>query len=177
MSDAPVSDAVLADWIGVSARHVRELAERELVVKVGRNRFDLKASVARYAGNLRATAAGRSAEGDIDLVTERALLARQQRIGQEMKNEVTRGSLVSIDMVLGATAAQARRVRNKLLSIPSKVASRAAALRSAEPIRALFEDEVIQALGELTDGGEGHVPLEEARAAFRDRFRVEVNDA
>lgn len=169
MAEKPVTDAVLADWLGVSDRMVRDLAERDLVVKVGRNRYGLKASVQRYAANIRATAAGRSAEGDIDLVTERALLARQQRIGQEIKNDLATGSVVPLDDVIAGVTAQNHRVRNKLLAIPAEVAPRAAVLKSADEVRALIEDEIVQALQELTDGRED-VSLDQARAEFSERY-------
>lgn len=170
-----VSDQVLATWLGVTPRTVRELAERDIIERVGRNKYDLRASVTAYAANLRAVAAGRSAEGDIDLPTERALLARQQRIGQEMKNDLVRGDVVLIDVVMGATIAQYAKVRNKLLALPAKVAQQAAALRQAEPVRALIEREVVQALDELTSGAEGRITLDEARAAFLKRFGVKSN--
>jgi phage terminase Nu1 subunit (DNA packaging protein) len=54
-----VSAQVLADWCGVSTRHVGQLTASGVLVKVGRG-YDLKASITRYMARLREQAAGRS---------------------------------------------------------------------------------------------------------------------
>lgn len=63
----------------------------------------------RYIRKLREEAAGRSTNGEIDLPTERALLAREQRIGQKIKNNVALGAYAPIEALTDvlANAAQA----------------------------------------------------------------------
>ena len=60
-----------------------------------------------YCGRLREQAAGRlgSEVGGLDLVQERAALARAQRIAQDMKNAVSRGEFAPIGLLADVLAA------------------------------------------------------------------------
>lgn len=63
-----------------------------------------------YIRKLREMAAGRAAEGGVDLATERARLAREQADKVAMQNAVTRGELtptVVLEQVLTACASKA----------------------------------------------------------------------
>jgi len=60
------------------------------------------------------------------------------------------GSVAEIDDVVVAVASELALVRNRLLNIGSKVAPRLVALRSAEEIKEMIDEEVIAALNELT---------------------------
>jgi phage terminase Nu1 subunit (DNA packaging protein) len=55
-----VNSQTLADWCGISTRHVAQLAAEGVLVKVSRGRFDLQQSVTKYMADLREKAAGRS---------------------------------------------------------------------------------------------------------------------
>lgn len=58
-----------------------------------------------YCAGLREQAAGRSSEaGGLDLVQERAALAREQRVRLEMLNATTRGEYAPIDLLGDALA-------------------------------------------------------------------------
>ena len=70
-----------------------------------------------YCGHMREIAAGRFAAGDIDLATERALLAREQREKIAMQNAVTRGELAPRALLTQVLAAVAPRVCGLLESI------------------------------------------------------------
>lgn len=70
-----------------------------------------------YCRNLREVAAGRLAAGDIDLATERALLAREQREKIAMQNAVTRGELAPRALLTQVLAATAPKVCGLLESI------------------------------------------------------------
>lgn len=70
-----------------------------------------------YCGNLREVAAGRLAAGDIDLATERAMLARVQREKIEMQNAVTRGELAPRSLLTQVLAAAAPKMCGLLESI------------------------------------------------------------
>lgn len=62
-----------------------------------------------YVARLREQAAGRYTDGPLDLVQERAALAREQRAGLEIKNAVLRGEYASVALLsqVLATASQA----------------------------------------------------------------------
>lgn len=108
------------DLIGVSQQTVSELLARGVLTQ-GES---AGAWLLEYCGHLREVAAGRYAAGDIDLATERALLAREQRTRLEMQNAVTRRELtptVVLEQVLAGTAAK---VAGVLDAIPGMVRRR-----------------------------------------------------
>ncbi|NDV88790.1 hypothetical protein GTW51_19015 [Aurantimonas aggregata] len=79
-------------------------------------------------------------------------------------------AVVEIDDVVMAVVGEYSLVRNKLLNISSKIAPRAAALRSAEEIKALIDGEIATALEELTLDGHGSVGSDELRRDMQRRL-------
>jgi len=75
--------------VGISQPAVSGLIARGVLVAGGTAGEWIMA----YCDHLREMAAGRAAEGGLDLATERAGLARAQREKVEMQNAVTRGEL------------------------------------------------------------------------------------
>lgn len=88
MLDQPVSQAEFAAMIGVSEARASQLVSEGVIVRGDTAQEWLVA----YCERLRDQAAGRLGEGagGLDLVQERAALAREQRIGQAIKNGVAR---------------------------------------------------------------------------------------
>lgn len=88
----------MCSWLGISKVALHDMRKRGVCEMVSRDRWNVKATVQAVTRHYRDIAAGRksdSAEQDApDLVTERALLARAQREGVEMSNEVERGNLI-----------------------------------------------------------------------------------
>ena len=66
-------------------------------------------------------AAGRATDGTIDLPTERALLARSQREGQTIKNEVARGTYAPIDVLADVLANASQSVVDHLNQLPAGI--------------------------------------------------------
>lgn len=118
--DIEVTASELADFLKVSKRAVSDFVERGIVVKTDRNRFDLRQSVQTYCEHLRMTAAGRGGDGADVLTAERARLAREQADQTAMKNAAMRGDLVSIVDIRHEWASISRRIRNGMLSVPSR---------------------------------------------------------
>ncbi|WP_333710356.1 terminase small subunit [Malikia spinosa] len=77
-----------------------------------------------YIRHLREQAAGRAASGDLDLATERAMLAREQRVRIEMQNAVTRGELAPMILMEEVLAKTASKVAGVLDAIPGMVRRR-----------------------------------------------------
>jgi hypothetical protein len=69
---------------------------------------------------------------------------------KQLEYDTKSGAVVLVEEVATAVVAEFARVRNKLLNIPTRVAPRAAMLKSADEVRALLEDEIALALAELT---------------------------
>ena len=89
---------------------------------------------------------------------------------RQLEFDVKSGAVVPIDTVIAGIVEQSSRIRNKLLNIATRVAPRAAVLRSAEEVRALVEAEVTLVLQELTLDGQGRVSLDDVRGDIRERF-------
>ncbi len=77
-----------------------------------------------YIRHLREMAAGRAASGDLDLATERALLAREQRVKIEMQNAVTRGELAPVALIEEVLTKAASKVAGVLDAIPGMIRRR-----------------------------------------------------
>ena len=103
--DAPISQAEFAQIVGVSEARVSQLISEGVIV-----RGDTAHSwLLGYSERLRDQAAGRasSALGGLDLVQERAALAREQREGLSIKNAVARKEFAAVGLladVLGMAA-------------------------------------------------------------------------
>lgn len=99
--------------VGISQQAVSKLIARGVMTSGA----DAGQWLREYCRNLREVAAGRLAAGDIDLATERALLAREQREKIAMQNAVTRGELAPRALLTQVLAAVAPRVCGLLESI------------------------------------------------------------
>ena len=101
--DAPISQAEFAQIVGISEARVSTLISEGVLTK-GDNAHGW---LLGYCERLRDMAAGRASVGGLDLVQERAALARSQREAQELKNAVARGEFAPIGLladVLGQAA-------------------------------------------------------------------------
>ncbi|WP_240636167.1 hypothetical protein [Caldimonas tepidiphila] len=102
---ARVTQKEFADLVGISQQKVSELLADGILPREGTADQWLHA----YCTRLREQAAGRLGEVEgVDLAYERALLAREQREGQRLKNAIARGEYAPIGLladVLGAASA------------------------------------------------------------------------
>lgn len=118
-----VDELTLAKLFDCSDRNIRDLAKRNLVVKVGPGRYDLGKSVQSYVKHLRGMAAGHKS-GDDDLVAERARLTRRQAEEIEMRLALKRGEAIEIDQVAPALERIVRSVQLSLLAVSAKAAGK-----------------------------------------------------
>jgi phage terminase Nu1 subunit (DNA packaging protein) len=94
-----------------------------------------------------------SASNVIDLNTERAKLAREQRVGHELKNAEARGELLPAPDVVEGWQAAIARARSLLLGIPPAAAEELMILASegAAAVRERLADMIHAALSELAN--------------------------
>lgn len=92
---APPLQSELAEIVGVSQQAISALVTDGRLV-VGETLGD---ALQAYCQRLREQAAGRASAGGLDLVQERAALARSQRIAQDLKNAVTKGEYAPIGLL------------------------------------------------------------------------------
>ncbi|WP_295978908.1 hypothetical protein [uncultured Variovorax sp.] len=93
----PITQAEFAALIGVSEAKVSQLASEGVIVRGAPGHTWLLA----YCERLREVAAGRASSdgGGLDLVQERAALARSQREAQDIKNAVARREYAPIGLL------------------------------------------------------------------------------
>lgn len=140
----------LAAMLGLSTRRLRELATEGVIPRLSNGRYSADAPAA-YCKQLREIAAGRASnEADSpDLVKERALLARAQRVALEQKMAIEAGDLVDARQVALQFASMVTRARTRLQGLGSAAKGRIPKLsvHDIEQIELL----VNQALEELAD--------------------------
>lgn len=97
--------------------------------------------------------AGPAPSNVVDLNTERAKLAREQRVGHELKNAVARGELIPAPDVLEGWQAAIARARSLLLGIPAAAAEEISILAREGPaaVRERLADMIHAALSELAN--------------------------
>jgi phage terminase Nu1 subunit (DNA packaging protein) len=112
-----VSQAEFGNMVGISQQAVSQCVQSGVLTPGG----DCAGWLREYCSNLREVAAGRAAGGSLDLATERALLAREQREGQRIRNAIARGSYASIDLLSDVLANASQSVVDRLDQIPAAI--------------------------------------------------------
>jgi len=113
----PNTQRTFAGLIGVSEMAISDLKRRG-VISEGQTLGEWLNS---YCAHIREFAAGRATNGDLDLATERAKLAKEQHERIAMQNAVTRreiGPIAALEQGLSDCMA---RVASKLETIPGKL--------------------------------------------------------
>lgn len=116
------TQAEIAEHLDISDRRVRELAAEW---GIDSRQIPLSEWRLRYLRKLREEAAGRAATGDLDLVGERARLAKVQADRIEMQNAVTRKELAPTELIEEVLARAGARAAKLLDTIPGELKRRA----------------------------------------------------
>lgn len=125
----------IAAHLDLSDRSIRELQTK---LNLSSN-YTLDEIRIAYIRNLREQAAGRaSADGELDLVQERAGLAREQRISMELKNAITRKEYAPVELIATVLATASQTITDELNALPSTL----------KKISNNLPDEVITAIDE-----------------------------
>lgn len=111
-----VTQAEFAADVGISQQAVSDLVSKG-VLENGAPEADW---LLAYCHRLREQAAGRmgSEVGGLDLAQERAALAREQRIGIEIKNQVLRGKYAPIALLAEVLASASQAVTERFEHLP-----------------------------------------------------------
>ncbi|MDT8858031.1 hypothetical protein RNZ50_23965 [Paracoccaceae bacterium Fryx2] len=121
---AIMDEAALADLLGLVPSQVRTKARDGILIRAGRGKYDVRASLQGYIERLRhhASRVGKSPEGGTgdELKAEKLRLARQQADKLELSNAAARGELVQAAAVERAWADLLRDVRAGMLATSSR---------------------------------------------------------
>lgn len=111
----PINEAAFGELVGISQQAVSEFLEA-VSLAPGVSASEM---LAAYCDRLREQAAGRLGDTDgLDLVQERAALARAQREGHEIKNAVARGEYASINLMAQTLAMASQAVVERFEQLP-----------------------------------------------------------
>jgi phage terminase Nu1 subunit (DNA packaging protein) len=113
---APAVQAVTGEIVGVSQQAISAMVSDGKLPE-----FVTQGEMIRaYCQRLRDQAAGRlgSEVGGLDLVQERAALAREQRLGIEIKNAVARGEFAPISLLSEVLATASQSVVERFEQLP-----------------------------------------------------------
>jgi phage terminase Nu1 subunit (DNA packaging protein) len=115
--------------VGISQPAVSDLLKRQVIDEKGTAADWLKS----YCQNLREQAAGRAgSDGSLDLVGERARLAKEQADRIALQNLVTRGELAPVTLIEEVLAKTASRISGIFDAIPGAIRRRMPSLGSDE---------------------------------------------
>ena len=103
-----------AELVGVSQQAISSLVGRGILNSGDIGSVWLK----HYCENLREQAAGRASTGDLDLVQERARLAKEQADRVEMQNQISRKEVAPVNLLEVVLAKVARQIVGNLEAIP-----------------------------------------------------------
>jgi phage terminase Nu1 subunit (DNA packaging protein) len=158
---AEVNQQNIAAHLNCDVATIRAYVANGTITKLPDGKYDETDCRNRAFEMLRNKAAGRAGTPEgTGLTTERALLAKEQRESISLKNQISRGDLVSLDIVKRVWAVILAVIRERLLSIPGKLAD-ALAMRTREEIELILRGEIVETLNEL------HDPTDDA---FRNRL-------
>lgn len=158
-----ITQAEFGELVGISQQAVSEFVKGAALGPATAGEMLLA-----YCDRLREMAAGRASfeTGGLDLVQERAALAREQRIGYEIKNAIARGTYAPITLLSEVLATANQAVVERFEQLPSM-------LRKACPdMPEAARDQVMQSIAAarnewVSRTGELVVKqLEEAEPAF-----------
>ncbi len=150
LDDQIVTTAQLCEALGIGRTALSDLKAKRVIEPVKRNQWLLWPSLRAALAHYREMAAGRG-DGGLDLIAERARLAKAQADAQEMKNEVTVSNLLDAEEVLRTWEGFIFNARARLLAMPSKLTPVMASETDHRRINAHIQDEIYAALQELAD--------------------------
>ncbi len=106
---------VVADWLAVTPRRVRQLRDEGVIVEKAPGLYDLQSCVVRYISYLC------KGNGNTNLNDERAMLTKAKREAADMENEERRGNLHSTGDIEKGLAALCLNMRGRFSGLPAKL--------------------------------------------------------
>lgn len=106
---------VVADWLAVTPRRVRQLRDEGVLVEKAPGLYELQSSVVRYISYLR------KGSGNTNLNDERAMLMKAKREAAELENEERRGNLHRTEDIEKGLSTLCLNMRGRFSSLPAKL--------------------------------------------------------
>lgn len=137
---------VVAAWLGLTERRVRQLRDEGVISEKQPGLYDLQATVTKYITFLR------NGSGKINLNDERAGLTRAKREAAEMENKLRMGELHRTQDIEAGLKTVFLNIRGRFLALPAKLSPTLASMGGNQT--AIFDElkqAIDEALEELSD--------------------------
>lgn len=148
-----ISEAALADLLGITANRVRVLTQEGIFKRIAPVTYHRRTAVRSYCENLRehASRAGRptSNPDNAALKVETLKIAKQKAIKLELENKAKKAELIPVADVKRAWTTLAIDLRTAIMAIPARLTTQLGLDREAQ---AALESEMRLALEEIADG-------------------------
>ena len=139
----------IARLLDLTPRRVQQLASDGYIPRASRGRYHLVSAVQGYIRYLRACANDEATSADYE--RERARLTKMKADTAELENGRLQGKLVDIDAVIDGVQQANARVRNQVLSLPQRIAPKAATETDITAIHEQVQEVVTDILAEMSD--------------------------
>lgn len=144
-----VSTSQLSELLGITPQRLSQWKKDGVITSYAPGRWEFIPTVNAIIRHYGEVAAGRGDGGSLDLVAERAKLAKAQEKNYSLKNAQLEAELLPRKAVDAAVIASVSNVRARLLALPGKLAPFAATTDSIAEIQDHLIDGVHEALAEL----------------------------
>jgi phage terminase Nu1 subunit (DNA packaging protein) len=138
----------IAKLLKLSERRIQQLAKDNIIPKAERGKYDLVSSVHGYIDFLKAKAGGDFTAEEV-LKNKNKLLKAKAEIAEIEKQKAT-GELIPKEEVKRTWLELVHKVKQKLLSIPNKVAPVIVTVKNINEIKLILQDKLYEALYEIT---------------------------
>ena len=138
----------ISKLLKLSERRIQQLAKDNIIPKAERGKYDLVSSVHGYIDFLKAKAGGDFTAEEV-LKNKNKLLKAKAEIAEIEKMKAT-GELISKEEVKRTWLELVHKIKQKLLSMPNKVAPVVATVKNISEIKLILQDKLYEALYEIT---------------------------
>lgn len=154
------TSAVVAQWLDVTDRHVRQLRKQGVLVEARPGLYDLKDCVHRYIEYLKRDGTPKE---NVDYNTERAKLTKAKREKEELELELQRREVIKAADVERVMTAMLLRFRQKIRNIPVQQSPGLAVETNQMEVFMILKQATDEALEELSDFESLFSEMEETR--------------
>ena len=138
----------IAKLLKLSERRIQQLAKEGVIPKAERGKYDLVNSVHGYIDYLKAKAGGEFTAEEV-LKNKNKLLKAKAELAEIDKMKAS-GELIPKGEVKKTWLELVHKLKQKLLSIPNKVAPVVATVKNISEIKLILQDKLYEALYEIT---------------------------
>ena len=138
----------IAKLLKLSERRIQQLAKEGVIPKAERGKYDLIGSVQGYIDYLKSKVGGEFTAEEV-LKNKNKLLKAKAELAEIDKMKAS-GELIPKEEVKRTWLELVQKVKQKLLSIPNKVAPVVDTIKSINEIKLILQDKIYEALYEIS---------------------------